>query len=692
MITIRPINPPVTVQYLLDLNGHLHLDTPPGMELRITKTLDKVDQLGRITQEAALSVTMPYTDRNRAFFAEYEPDALRRKSGRFAVEVAHDGDRQSLTSGRVTNSGAGGYELELFGDDWLQDIEDLRLDALDLGTFVWNRANIIDAWGTGRTAPLALPGIASYGGFSAPGTVTLKDVRMWWNVGSLLRALLCAAGWSFVSPHFDDGDGRYWYAYLSGLRWHTYRTKKGPQFVELSVGSLSRNGDPLQALAWTEVQDDDNRWGTVGNDQENSYTYFHDSAVDQIALVSVEIELNVTLPVGSNAETPILYVELVETTNDGAAFGTTLFRDQYTGGEVTARTVQVSADFYLERTLTVGTDVRKYEVFFYYEDSAGAVAFTINSASLIYRPDPRYYVEGDTITLGDLLDGEISGKELFEAVAHLLNAKIVTDYAKKEVTMYAPYDYARTEDNNTVPGFYQPRPVDLRNQTVPDSVEWSDDQETAPRFRVYDFASGDDAIVKERGRDRFRRKVDLGRGTSDETEYKNPLFGPTLNLRMPAEIVAGTGIVMPALWSDLDGTINHEPGPRIAVWYGQVEQGDPSAPNTWSFDGEDQTTVPVLSMISGAGIGEGQKPEPITFTGFVNDLYNRHYRGEIEQGGPTVSVLLTGGDATYDLITFRKTLLVKGATGDYELQPSAVRDHARGSGVALLIEGKNKMF
>ena len=74
MIAIRPISPPVTVQYLLDLNGHLYLDTPPGMELRLTKTLDKVDQLGRITQEAALSVTMPYTDRNRAFFAEYEPE------------------------------------------------------------------------------------------------------------------------------------------------------------------------------------------------------------------------------------------------------------------------------------------------------------------------------------------------------------------------------------------------------------------------------------------------------------------------------------------------------------------------------------------------------------------------------------------------------------------------------------------
>lgn len=52
-----------------------------------------------------------------------------------------------------------------------------------------------------------------------------------------------------------------------------------------------------------------------------------------------------------------------------------------------------------------------------------------------------------------------------------------------------------------------------------------------------------------------------------------------------------------------------------------------------------------------------------------------------------MEVFVAGGDLTYDQIDFRRLLLITTEDGEIELQPTAVRDHERGSRVPLLIEG-----
>lgn len=700
MITIRPINPRVPAQFL-DLAGQYYLSTSSGTELRVTKTIDRVDQLGRITQEAALSLTLPATKRNAVFFAQYEPDVLQRKTPKFEVEVMNKGERQPLTGCKLISRTAEGYEVELFGDDWLDDLEGVALNDLNLGLFTWDRATILSTWGTGRTEPFALPGLASYGGWYDPGQVSLRDLRIWWNLGQLLRSVFCAVGWSFVSPHFDDGDGRYWYGYLSGLRWHTYRTKKDPQYLEVTTSAQSVDGQITDRPTWSVVEDAEGRWQTFSRETFPTFIYRHQPGPnDEPVLVTIEVDFTVTLPPGPGAETPNFYFAILRY-NHRSITPIEVYRETYAGGALLPRTLTINTSHYVEATVPqyinrqtgepVDTYLPRFEVVFGYETSAGPVAFTIDNATTRYRPDPRYYVEGDDIYLGDLLDGEISGKDLIEAIAHLINGKVVTDYGKREVTLFAATDYKRTEDGQTVQGFELSETVDYIAKTVPDSREWIDEQDERARFVVYDFADGDDALIEEIGRDRFRRRVDLGRGTNDTTEYKNPLFGPTIGVNVPSEVVAGTGIFLPALWDNADGLVSHQPGPRIATWYGQLEQSDDEGNvNIWRFDNTQQETVPVLLMLPDAGIGIDNTAEPITFSGFATDLYNRHYLPEKIGDQVQVSVLLSGGDVTYNNVNFRRALIVQGETGPYELKPVAVRDHPRGQDVAVLVEGKVK--
>lgn len=693
MITVKVREPKPWNDGLKDDEGSVYMDVTPGMELRTTKVMDRVGELGRITQEAALSVGLPGTVRNRAIMEHFDPDSLEEETTNMSVEIRQRGELQSLTQAEVSAfAPREGYETEFYGDDWLQDIDTLKNQDLELGDFPWTRAAILSAWGdglpAGRPTPFVLPGLCEYGGWYGDGEVSLRDLRLWFNIGQLLKEIFCAVGWTFVCPHLDQGDGRYWYGYLSGLRWHRYRGKKAEQFVELSASGIDRNGDPFEALPWVVVQDDENRWGPVGNSVEPIYTYFHDSAISDVALLSIEIQANVTLPVGPNNETARFYVEIVETTNAGVAEGVTVFRSNYQGGVLGPVTLEINEEFYFERELTEGTDVRGYEVFFYYSDTTVPVPYRLNSSSVIFRPDPRHYIEGEQVTIADLLDPEITGKDLLEAVAHLVNGKLVTDQGRKEVTMHVPFSYERVTDSLKIEGFFKRElgPLDFRDSTVPDSVAWSTGGQSRSRFRVYDFNDGEDAYVELRGRQRFKRRVDRGENNNEQTESENPLFEPTLNRFVQAADVGGTGANMPMLWVDDMGNISHEIAARIAVWYGEIGQGN----NSFLLDGLARFDIPFLSMLPDFPLADGSEAENLTFTGYANDLYNRHYRREDQQEGKgkSITVLLTGGDETYDAIDFRRTLLIDAGNATWEVQPTAVRDHPRGSDVAVLVEAR----
>ena len=706
---VRIVEPTREALREADDSGRVFLALGPDTELRMSKTLDRVGEIGRITQEAALSVSLPNNNRNRAILQHIDPDALEPSAATFGIEVTSDGERVSLTEARLIEfNPQTGYEVEFYGDDWLQAIEAVRLRDVSMGVYEWSRANIVNTWtSSARPQPFVLPGLAEYGDWLGDGEVSLRDLRLWFNVGQLLKEIFCAAGWSFVCPHLDEGDGRFWYGYLSGVRWHTYRTKNDPQLVQISNAGETVDGSLDNQPTYTV--DDPGiggafGWTTFARDDRPTYHYRHDFGTDEPTLITVEVEIDVNLPEGPGSETPQFYV-IVNRYNFRSITPIEVYRNNYLGGEGGDRRLTLSLFFYVEATIPKyidqisGTEptayVPRFEVVFEYRLGDGTpVSYTVNSSSIVFRPDPRYYIEGDNIHLADLLNPELNGRDILEGVAHLINGKTVTDYGRKEVTLHVPYRYERTEDGQRIEGFFQRErpPVDMRLRTVPNGLAWSWQEQERSRFLVLDFSDGNDAYVDQNGRERFRRRVDYGTGVESEDSSENPLFEPTLGRFVEDTLIGGSGAFIPVLWEEVpdestgERTRSHDIGPRIAVWYGDVNQEG----NSWQLDGQVRFTVPVLLMLPDAGLPIDTVAEPLTFSGYATDLYNRHHRQEQRENrqGATLRPLIAGGDVSYDEIDFRRTLIIQGPTGDIEIQPTAVRDHPRGTNVPLAIEAR----
>ncbi|MEL6140790.1 MAG: hypothetical protein AAFU67_04150 [Bacteroidota bacterium] len=664
-----------------------YLDIAPGAELRTTKTLDRAD-LSQITQEAALSITGNDTYENRDALREYDPDNINRKTDLVGVEVTSDGDPVPLNVMSVRGyQPLTGYELELAGDEWKDKLKALKMNELVLGTFSWTLQNILDQWAV-RDNPLAMPDLVHRGTWWEPNQVIRRDLRLLFNTGKLLKAIFCHIGWGFRSPHLINGDGRWWYDYISPLRWHTYSTKKAEQYVELEVGTTQMTGDELDIIPWTEVEDPDNTWGFIFNQSAETYNYVHNANIDPEYLILFEADFSVTLNPTASPEVPRLVIVLIENT---VTFGTQEVRRWNFPGAVDAeRTIDISLRHYIERnrpaTSTESTFIVWHELLIFYGSGLdGNVPWRINSGSMIFRPDPKYFIEDEDIVLGDILDGEMSALEYLEANAHLMNAKLVTDLARKEVIMYSPYDYLGYDGNN-VEGFFQrgQPPLDYRKLTQPNSVQWQDEQIDRERFVLLGFKDDLDKRMEPIGSGAFDRTIDYGRGTPDTDERRNPMFAPTADVNTTTEETGLGGVRIPAMWTVDPPERSHEITPRKLIWAGPLSFG------SFIFEGQNQLYTPRFGMILTNSSVQGQGIDPLTFLGFANDLYETHYKQELfdEDDGNRYSVLLAGGDETYDEIDFRRTIIIQGRFGPIELQVTAVRDHPRGSCVPLLVEGR----
>ena len=672
------------------------LDLLPGAALRLSKAVDRVDELGRITQEAALALRLPPTARNLRLLAAADLNVLRGQSFTVPVVVRQAGQAQNgITAlALVGFTETDGYEADPYGDDWQEGLEGVTLAELDLGTFRWDLPTVEAAWDALRGEADVLPALADFGAWYSEdgGTVVLEDLRLLVSVRAALRAAFAAVGWGLECPHLEFGDGRFWYAYLSGERWSMYPSKRTDRFVDLEVSNVTLEVSVAPRIPWEVVANPGGNY-KIGALGDGIVVYDLDSLHETEARVQQELTFTVRVnaaPTGGAAADAEPYVRVWFTRLDYPAGGAFTAGTQYStvlervypvpfgSGE---RTISDSITHY---NVSNSAGSRHY-VFINYVGlpEEGDPTVHIDTARLTYRPDPSHYGRGDAIEVGATLSAEITALELVTAVAHLCNAKFTTDLARRTVVMDVPYPYRRTNAPEvTVPGFYQPgaAPLDLRRQTVPGSVTWKRAGEEGARFVEYDLAGDHDAAVTDTDRARWRRRVDRGTGDRSRTDRReNPLFEPTAARSVKAADIGGDGLALPALLSD---TIDGNPGPRILVYYGL-------GVGSYRLEGQARSRYPVLGFAASPLEATGLVIEPLTFAGYAADLYQRFYAREATtRDGLTVEVLLLGGDVTYDALTFRRPILIGTALqGDIEVWPGAVRDHERGSDAPLLLEG-----
>lgn len=665
-----------------DNQGRVFLDLG-AFEARLTKALDRSD-IQQITQEASLSGSIPATRKNRALLEKYRPDVLNRETGPMLIETTQYGKRINLDAAIITgfSESEKSFDFEPFAQSYLDELELVKLSDVDLGTFEWTKANIISTWGDRESIVQA--GFCDYGAWNTPGQVEIQDFRIWFRLVSLMKKVACHIGWNFTSPHWENGDGKHLMGYLSDKYWHFYSTKTGDRYVQLNIASPRVLAAAVSFPTFDTVFDPNNLYDNISL-APNAYWYGGFVDYEKVRVIIRVTDLTVTLPAPPIGEPAYTYVFGITRTNGGAEYS--FAHREFITGSVDQQVKKKISFQYIDYEAT-GDET--YEFFMFYQNisilTGGYSTYTLESCDIDIIVDDLRYVEGDTIPLGELLSSEVTGRTLLEGMAGLCNGKIFTNYDSKEIVMYSPYDYYTLDGTTKIQGFFLPgSPIDLRSKTITDETEWEDDSKETERFLIYRFASSDDQFLESD--EIFSKRVDLGAGTNKEKAIENPLFQATGEITVEAANVGGTGdIRMPALWDNTDFQLSSEVGYRVCNYYGYVNQNA----NTWNFNGVNENLIPYLAMIPSFTLPSGIDFIPVTYNGFDRDIYMLHYQKEVEacRAGIVYSLLIDGGDEVYDLITFRKNILIQGEDSALELTPITVKDHPYGQRVPLLIEAR----
>jgi len=459
--------------------GRVYLDLPADTAISMTKALDRLDEIQQVTQEAALSISLSVTPRNKAILERFRPDAIRQPPNPILIEVRSDGERVPVAAMTVVKNTSQAFEVDLFGDDWIDQLKELKLSDLDLGSIFWDAGTVSDIW-AGDRQQIAVPLLAHYGGWFAPGGVVLEDLRFVFNDYLLLQAAFCAIGWQLESQHLSAGNGANQYSYLSPLRWYSYRDKEDVRFVQVNI-------DPPRAMAGTDdvilfdvVSDPLSLYNTTRPDE-----YYFGTGVLGFGPFDLIVEVKnlvVTLP-PPPANTAAYQFYIIVYKNDNGGSLVFLSNNILTGS--VDQTVTRKLDFnVLDENATDGDS---YGVIMGYGDLSPVgvrVPYMLESCDVNFRPDFPYYYRGQDVYLADLLDPTITAMQLFTAVAQKFNGKIETDYAARIVRIEAPFAYSEADDGDIIDGFYQRqlRPVDFRDRTVPGSLKWQRVDQERNRF------------------------------------------------------------------------------------------------------------------------------------------------------------------------------------------------------------------
>lgn len=645
MITIRVISPEAyIIEAYAGQDNQVYLDTDIDLDLRYTKALEQLTEANQVTQEAALAFSVPMTRKNKALLkGKLDPiDIEARKDGKplpgTKLEVIKEEDRIQR------------IEVEIFGAGWVTDLEKVFLRTLDIGDYDYTKANIETTWT--QSSPLAIPGVAYYGGFNTPGDITRKDLRFWFNLYQLMSLAFCAIGWTFKSEYFEKAGAKI-YGYLGGENWFSYPDKSDVFRVDLNLATPRALLGTAEVIIFDEVSDPLNIYDS-SRPSEYLYPPAGENGIDlQIQIRSIKVTLDAA-PAGDPV--PKFYVIPYRNRPPNIEF---LGYEEFSGPLEGTITLELSFTFN-----AVGTNAGdSFALFFTYQDENGtAYPYTMDEIDLVYSPDPPYYIDDDTIDLAGTIDQNINGLDLFKALAHICNGKIRTDETARTVELFPPFSVEQYTDN--MDGFYKRDQPSIRidNTMEVSSMTRTNTKNEADRYVELKFKDAGDSYIQELSlkKDPYSRTIDRGSGVAKTTKIENNLFEPTLEAEPSVgdtgTTSSATPLSLPALWDNTDGRISRELGPRIGYWYGEIEQLDGSGVAiNWSWEGALRTLLPYITQAPVRPMASDPDIYPLIFADRQYDLWRLYYRRWLEEilGTRDIEVLAKIDYMTYNGLDFR---------------------------------------
>ena len=560
--------------------GEFLFDLGSDFEIRRTKSVGNLDSQNKVAQEIVFSITLPFSAKNDLL--------LKGRKEPIAVEVYQNGEQLEIEELRVieevdgTGDGAG-YNVDLWGSNWASRLEKIKLSDLDLGTFEYTQANALNTWSNRESLVVATP--AHYGAWNQVGSVTRKDLRMWFNLGQLAKAALCKIGWEFKSPYWDSEPGKYLYSYLSGIYWYSYRDKNDPFRVHVTnLTNKTYTGEGTDLIFDDDIYDPLDLY-----DRTTSFPFFPGQYLYPPAgqeNIDLHFKLTCTLvlpatPANLPAPTFLFYV-YQDRPADGEFFQP--IAELYQGIPGQAQEIEVNINRRIEGVMP--GDVFGILVTYHDTITPGGIDYPFEikpGAECKFEPDPPRYIEDDIITLADLLNPEINALQLIKGMQHLLNGVMEPIFSEKTLVMHVPYNAAF--EGNTVEGFYLNEVLDLSDKVQAGSRRRRNLEDNKPRFIDLQFKKSTDEYIISRKypKEYFSKRVEIGGRNEEPLVLENPLFEPTIEIPTTVEDIGvrpdnstvDETPAMMALWDNEDGELSREIGARIAYHYGFVKQEKP---------------------------------------------------------------------------------------------------------------------
>lgn len=581
------------------------LDLPIDFSIRLNKSVEQLSILNKISTEAALGFSVPFTPTNDLVFSEYvNPLTLNVTTVFFNCNVIVKGYALQFTRlfVRGKNERNREWELELARnpDHWVELSSQVRTNELDFGTFQVVKSNIVDSWDfpsyegdykdLSGGDPVYWP-LVDYGGWvdqtvppqgaSFPAkAVAVEDFRPWLSFKYILQAGFCKFGWTLESVLFEsDAIKRLW---VYALRPDYYIASESQLGGKVNGGIYDRklynNGnylllDEVNVLFDYRVIDNTTlpvkRFCGVRNHAGVALQYrfffkgeFHnDRAVPFTAFFAV-MEMEDTGAYSFTGEiisTESLIVEFDAGEKKSVTFDQTVTLKP---GQIAAIHVPVLP------TTTPGFFVEK------------GFFFGVEPANNSYMTD-------DIIDVRLSVSPDMTILDWLKSFIQLVNGRLQTDWDTKTVTIFPN----KTSDvwGQVAPGFLlrEDPVIDISPIVQPNSVILKPVRPDLKRFTRFGFKTPTDAYIKSLNLSepphsrKLLNSVDLPNQVED---IANPFLEPTLEGR-PVVIGSGAGSrnpvpYIPRLWDNTNGDRSFAIAPRVLYAYGMVRQENPQPINS----------------------------------------------------------------------------------------------------------------
>ena len=510
-----------------------------------------------------------------------------------------------------------------------------------------------------------------------------------YNLFKLMKQAFCQIGWRFESPFYELGPGAHYYGYLNKERWYDYSNKDSDYTVITNRATpTTYPGGPTTKIEFDEVKDIHNQYDVFAAGPLFTYS----NPTIQEAPLRIRIE-DLKITVKQNIPAGIFKIKVVHQKGLAGAIGTTI-------NTIAEETIQGSIDQDVNRDINIDifidNVVTSFEFFFIQMEcetliGANPVNFIIESGVIRYMPMFKYYVEGNTITVNELLREDIDCAQLYIAMAHLCRGVTDTNYNTKTVTLYSPFDFLF--DGNEVEGFFRRNSgaVELTNKVLTESRQVEYNEQDRNRFVELRFANPSCAYIARTSDEEhpFSRTVDLGSGKAGTDTPDNKLFEPSLEVFTPPSAIGGDGLFLPAHWNNTEGNESNDIGIRIGYHHGLTEQEDSTTGDAleFSFEGTLRTEFGYITQDPRTNI-EGTSPyHRLVFSDDAQDLYELCYRRFLKEqfNATTIEFLIWINNQEYVDFKFRKPIFIEYESTALLYQAIALKDFATGKRISTPI-------